>query len=113
MNNEIEITTHVEFKSSESHDSPFAGYKDIDVVFKMPVKELLSPKIIIIAEDTTKLLDDDIQETQTPFNRTKTITAYGYEKTLEKKTFLISEGATRQLYRPDDRVSHHGLEPLR
>lgn len=64
MNNEIEITTHVEFKSSESHDSPFAGYKDIDVVFKMPVKELLSPKIIIIAEDTTELLDDDIQETE-------------------------------------------------
>lgn len=52
MNNEIEITTHVQFKSSESHDSPFAGYKAIDVVFKMPVKELLSPKIIIIAEDS-------------------------------------------------------------
>ena len=65
-------------------------------------------KMVIILDINGKksrfIIDDDIQETQTPFNRTKTITAYGYEKTLEKKTFLISEGATRQLYRPDDEM---------
>lgn len=63
-------------------------------------------KMVIVLDINGKkskfIIDDDIQETQTPFNRTKTITAYGYEKTLEKKTFLINEGATRQLYRPDD-----------
>lgn len=48
------------------------------------------------------IIDDDIQEVETAYGKTKTITAYGYEKVLEKKTFLISEGATRQLYCPED-----------
>ena len=61
-------------------------------------------KMVAILEINGKkskfIIDDDIQEKRTATHRVKTITAYGYEKTLEKKTFLISEGATRQLYRP-------------
>lgn len=85
MNNEIEITTHIEFKNSELHDSPFAGYKPIDVVFKMPAKELLSPKIIIITEDTTKLSYDDIQETEKLITR-----LYGQEYLLGLYDFHTS-----------------------
>ena len=48
------------------------------------------------------IIDEDIQETKSAHLRTKKLIAYGYEKTLEKKTFLISEGATRQLYCPED-----------
>lgn len=69
MNNEIEITTYLEFRNSELNESPYTGYRHIDVAFKMPAKELLSSKIIIIAEDITGLLDDDIAETEKDLTR--------------------------------------------
>ena len=48
------------------------------------------------------IIDEDINIEETKDGKTKKLTAYGYEKTTEKKTLLISNGATRQLYRPED-----------
>lgn len=45
-------------------------------------------------------IDDNFTVKETKTMKTKTITAYSYEKTLEKKTFQIGKGATRQLYCP-------------
>lgn len=47
------------------------------------------------------IIDENFTEKRTKNGKVKDMTAYGYEKTLEKKTFLIGEGATRQLYRPE------------
>lgn len=48
------------------------------------------------------IIDDKIGVTETRAKNTKTITAYSFEKTLEKKNFVNSQGLTRQLYRPAD-----------
>ena len=48
------------------------------------------------------IIDDNIKTKTTKQVKTKTITAYTFEKTLDKKNFTIPEGATRQLYRPKD-----------
>ena len=46
------------------------------------------------------IIDDTLTVVETPSGKIKRVSAYGYERSLEKKTFLIGEGATRQLYRP-------------
>lgn len=69
MSNEIEISTYFEFRNRELNESPYNGYKNINVAFKMPTKELLSSKIIIIAEDITGLVDDEIVETEKDLTR--------------------------------------------
>lgn len=53
-------------------------------------------------EKSRFIIDDNIKVTNSKDISTKTLTAYSFEKTLEKKNFIISEGATRQLYRPSD-----------
>lgn len=46
------------------------------------------------------IIDDNLTTKETKTLKTKTVTAYSYEKTLEKKNFQIGKGATRQLYCP-------------
>lgn len=48
------------------------------------------------------IIDDNIKTKTTKQVKTKTITAYTFEKTLDKKNFIIPDGATRQLYRSKD-----------
>ena len=66
-------------------------------------------KMLIICningEKSKFIIDDDIEVTEEKDISTKKLTAYSYEKTLDKKTFIIPEGATRQLYRsPNETV---------
>ena len=56
-------------------------------------------------EKSRFIIDDKIVVAETRTKNTKTITAYSFEKTLEKKNFVNSDGITRQLYRkPDETV---------
>lgn len=48
------------------------------------------------------IIDDNIKVVNRKNKNTKTITAFSFEKTLEKKNFIIPTGATRQLYRPSN-----------
>lgn len=48
------------------------------------------------------IIDDNIKNKTTKQGKVKTLTAYTFEKTLDKKNFIIPDGATRQLYRPKD-----------
>lgn len=48
------------------------------------------------------IIDDNIKNKTTKQGKVKTLTAYTFEKTLDKKNFIIPDGATRQLYRPQD-----------
>lgn len=48
------------------------------------------------------IIDDNIKVVNSKNKNVKTLTAFSFEKTLEKKNFIIPEGATRQLYRPHD-----------
>lgn len=51
------------------------------------------------------IIDDKISVKNTKNGNTKTVVAYSFEKTLEKKNFTNAEGMTRQLYRsPDESV---------
>ena len=51
------------------------------------------------------IIDDDIDIEETETISFKTGTAYSYEKTLDNKTLLIGEGATRQLFKaPGEKV---------
>ena len=68
------------------------------------VYEQIKGKMFIIIDINGKkerfIIDDDIVVEETKDGKVKKLTAYGYEKTIENKTLLISDGATRQLYRP-------------
>lgn len=55
-------------------------------------------------EKSRFIIDDNIKVVNSKNKNKKTITAYSFEKTLEKKNFIIPEGATRQLYRPQDEL---------
>ena len=48
------------------------------------------------------IIDDNIKVVNRKNKNAKTITAFSFEKTLEKKNFIIPTGATRQLYRPSN-----------
>lgn len=48
------------------------------------------------------IIDDNIKVVNNKHKNIKTLTAFSFEKTLEKKNFIIPEGATRQLYRPKE-----------
>ena len=66
-------------------------------------------KMLIICdingEKSKFIIDEDIEITEEKDISVKKLTAYSYEKTLDKKTFIIPEGATRQLYRsPNETV---------
>lgn len=66
-------------------------------------------KMLIICdingEKSKFIIDEDIEVTEEKDISVKKLTAYSYEKTLDKKTFIIPEGATRQLYRsPNETV---------
>ena len=51
------------------------------------------------------IIDDKISVKNAKNGNTKTLIAYSFEKTLEKKNFTNAEGMTRQLYRsPDEKV---------
>lgn len=51
------------------------------------------------------IIDDKIDVIETSTGKTKKVYAYGYERVLEKKTFLLGTAITRQLYRrPDEEV---------
>lgn len=51
-------------------------------------------------EKSRFIIDDNVKVVNSKNKNVKTITAYSFEKTLDKKNFIIPEGATRQLYRP-------------
>ena len=53
-------------------------------------------------EKTKLIIDDDISVVEEKDIKKKQLKAYSYEKTIEKKTLVIGNGATRQLYKPSD-----------
>ena len=76
--------------------------KEID----FPLYSAVRGKMQIIMElngvKSRFIIDDNIKTKTTKQVKTKTITAYTFEKTLDKKNFIIPDGATRQLYRSKD-----------
>lgn len=52
------------------------------------------------------IIDEDIDIEETEAISFKSGRAYSYEKTLDSKTLIIPEGATRQLYKPIDETVH-------
>ena len=48
------------------------------------------------------IIDEDITVTEEKGIKKKQLKAYSYEKTIDKKTLVIGDGATRQLYKPED-----------
>lgn len=76
--------------------------KEID----FPLYSAIRGKMQIIMElngaKSRFIIDDNIKTKTTKKIKTKILTAYTFEKTLDKKNFIIPEGATRQLYRPKD-----------
>ena len=76
--------------------------KEID----FPLYSAVRGKMQIIMElngvKSRFIIDDNIKNKTTKQGKVKTLTAYTFEKTLDKKNFIIPDGATRQLYRPQD-----------
>ncbi len=70
------------------------------------IYDVIKGKMIIVmnfnGEMSKFIVDDNIEVVEKQNGKTKKLKAYSYEKALDKKTLLISDGATRQLYRPKD-----------
>ena len=79
-------------------------YMNIEVDFDLYYEIRGKMQIImeLNGEKSRFIIDDNIKTKNTKQSKTKIITAYSFEKTLDKKNFIISEGATRQLYRLKD-----------
>ena len=102
-----EFITNIEYSSStyptmtiEIPDKIHRGGKDHEVLLYNQIKGKMFIIIDINGVKERFIIDEDIEIEETKDGKLKKLTAYGYEKTTEKKTLLISNGATRQLYRP-------------
>lgn len=102
-----EFITNIEYSSStyptmtiEIPDKVHRGGKDHEVLLYNQIKGKMFIIIDINGVKERFIIDEDIEIEETKDGKLKKLTAYGYEKTTEKKTLLISNGATRQLYRP-------------
>ncbi len=61
--------------------------------------------LIILTINNTKtkfIIDDNIEAKETSNEKVKIVKAFSYEKTLQKKNFLIGSSTTRQLYMEQD-----------
>ena len=102
-----EFITNIEYSSStyptmtiEIPDKIHRSGKDHEVLLYNQIKGKMFIIIDINGVKERFIIDEDIEIEETKDGKLKKLTAYGYEKTTEKKTLLISSGATRQLYRP-------------
>ena len=102
-----EFITNIEYSSStyptmtiEIPDKIHRSGKDHEVSLYNQIKGKMFIIIDINGVKERFIIDEDIEIEETKDGKLKKLTAYGYEKTTEKKTLLISSGATRQLYRP-------------
>lgn len=76
--------------------------KEIDFALYSAVRGKMQIIMELNGEKSRFIIDDNIKTKSTKQGKTKTLVAYSFEKTLDKKNFIIPEGATRQLYRPKD-----------
>lgn len=76
--------------------------KQIDFELYSAVRGKMQIIMELNGEKSRFIIDDNIKTKSTKQGKTKTLVAYSFEKTLDKKNFIIPEGATRQLYRPKD-----------
>ena len=76
--------------------------KEVDFELYNVVRGKMQIIVDINGELSRFIIDDNIKVVNSRTKNAKTITAYSFEKTLDKKNFIIPEGATRQLYRPAD-----------
>nr|DAR08083.1 MAG TPA: minor structural protein [Bacteriophage sp.] len=74
--------------------------KQIDFELYSAIRGKMQIIMELNGEKSRFIIDDNIKTKSTKQGKTKTLVAYSFEKTLDKKNFIISEGATRQLYRP-------------
>ena len=74
--------------------------KQIDFELYSAIRGKMQIIMELNGEKSRFIIDDNIKTKSTKLGKTKTLVAYSFEKTLDKKNFIISEGATRQLYRP-------------
>ena len=74
--------------------------KQIDFELYSAVRGKMQIIMELNGEKSRFIIDDNIKTKSTKQGKTKTLVAYSFEKTLDKKNFIIPEGATRQLYRP-------------
>ena len=88
----IEIPSHVVRENG----------KKVELSLFKQIKGKQTLYLTINGVKTRFIIDENVEVRKTATGQTKKLTAYSYEKTLEKKTFMIGEGATRQLYRPAD-----------
>ena len=76
--------------------------REVDFDLYHQVRGKMQIIMMMNGEKSRFIIDDNIKTTNSKNKNIKTLTAYSFEKTLEKKNFIIPEGATRQLYRPKD-----------
>lgn len=76
--------------------------KQLDFELYSAVRGKMQIIMELNGEKSRFIIDDNIKTKSTKQGKTKTLVAYSFEKTLDKKNFIIPEGATRQLYRPKD-----------
>lgn len=76
--------------------------KEIDFDLYHEVRGKMQIIMNMNGEKSRFIIDDNIKVVNSKHKNVKTLTAFSFEKTLEKKNFIIPEGATRQLYRPKD-----------
>lgn len=74
----------------------------VDVMLYHQIKGKQTIYLTVNGQKSRFIVDDNIKVVARPNGKVKTIEAYSYEKTLEKKTFMIGDGATRQLYKDKD-----------
>lgn len=74
--------------------------KQIDFELYSAIRGKMQIIMELNGEKSRFIIDDNIKTKSTKQGKTKTLVAYSFEKTLDKKNFIISQGATRQLYRP-------------
>lgn len=89
---EIEVPSHV----------TRANGTKVEVFLFNQIKGKQTIFLSINGVKTKFVIDEDVRVLSKPTGQVKSLSAYSYEKTLEKKSFMINEGATRQLYRPAD-----------
>ena len=94
-----DLTTYPQL-SFEIPDKVTRGGQTVDYLLFHQIKGKQQLVLTINGQKSKFVIDDTITEVETATGRVKKCTAYGYERTLEKKTFLTGTSMTRQLYRP-------------
>lgn len=74
--------------------------KTMDYIVYESIRGKMQLILNINGEKERYIIDDDFEVEEDTTLSWKSGTAYSYEKTLDNKTLLIADGATRQLYRP-------------